>query len=99
MSRRSKLWETGLSKTLLSDVEERRQYFLSLMEENFTLREALKIVVETIGIKEYAHMTRIKAPNLVTQLADSKDIRLSTLEKMLKPLGVTIAIKSLQASS
>lgn len=92
MPRRSEHWEKGLSDSLLNDPTERKEYYLSLIDEGFSWREALKIVIDTIGVKEYAELSGIKSPNLVSQLSESKDIRMSTLEKMIKPLNVSINI-------
>jgi hypothetical protein len=84
MSKRSENWDKNLSSSLLESEQERKEYFLALIDEGFEWREALKITVESIGIKEYAEMSGIKPPNLISQLSSDKDIRLSTLEKIRK---------------
>ena len=91
MPKRSEYWEKDLSESLINDPGERKEYFLALLDEGFCWREALKITVEAIGLKEYAQLSGIKAPNLLSQLSEDKDIRLSTLEKMLEPLEVTLS--------
>ena len=94
MPKRSVDWNINFSKELLSSKEDRKEFFLALLDEGFTWREALKQIVKTIGIKEYADLSGFKSPNLQTQLSPSKDIRLSTLEKMMEPIGVTITFSS-----
>ena len=91
MPKRSEHWEKGLSDSLLNNPTERKEYYLSLIDEGFSWREALKIVINTIGVKEYADLSGIKAPNLISQLSEDKDIRLSTLEKMIRPLQVSLS--------
>ena len=91
MPKRSEHWEKGLSDSLLNNPTERKEYYLSLIDEGFSWREALKIVINTIGVKEYADLSGIKAPNLISQLSEDKDIRLSTLEKMMRPLQVSLS--------
>lgn len=90
MPKRSVDWKESLSQELLESVENRRQYFMGLLEESFSWREALREIVKVIGLKEYAELSGFKSPNLLNQLSDEKDIRVSTLEKMISPLGVTL---------
>ena len=69
------------------------------VEEGFSWREALKITIDSIGLKEYAEMSGIKAPNLISQLSEGKDIRISTLEKMVKPLNLGLSFSDLSKSA
>ncbi len=99
MPKRSVDWKESLSQELLESVENRREYFMGLLEEGFSWREALREIVKVIGLKEYAELSGFKSPNLLNQLSDEKDIRVSTLEKMISPLGVNITFwKDIQAS-
>lgn len=99
MPKRSQHWEEGLSESLMNDPSERKEYFLALVEEGFSWREALRITIESIGVKEYAEMAEIKAPNLISQLSEDKDIRISTLEKMVKPLNLGLSFSDLSRSA
>ncbi len=99
MPKRSENWEKGLSESLINDPKERKEYFLALVEEGFSWREALKITIDSIGLKEYAEMSGIKAPNLISQLSEEKDIRISTLEKMVKPLNLGLSFSDLSKSA
>jgi hypothetical protein len=92
MPKRSVDWNINFSKELLISKKDRKDYFLALIEEGFSWREALKQIIKTIGIKEYAELSGFKASNLSTQLKPNKDIRLSTLEKMIEPIGVSFTI-------
>ncbi len=93
MPKRSVNWEKGLSTKLINNSRDRKKYFLALLQEGFSWREALKIVIDTIGVKEYAELSGIKAPNLIAQLSLEKDIRLSTLLKMIEPLNVHLSFR------
>lgn len=99
MPKRSQYWEEGLSESLIENEDERREYFFSLMEEGFTWRESLKILIESIGIKEYSILSDIKAPNLISQLSEDKDIRISTLEKMVRPLNISLSFQESNKSA
>jgi len=98
MPKRSVDWKEGLSKELLASKKNRRVYFLALLEEGFSWREALEHIVKVIGVKEYSNLSEFKAPNLINQLKPEKDIRLSTLEKMISPLGVELTFFTKKAS-
>lgn len=90
MSKRSADWNENFSQELLSSKNKRREFFFTLLEKKKSWREALRKIVKTIGIKEYAELSGFKASNLQSQLSESKDIRLSTLMRMLKPIGVSL---------
>jgi hypothetical protein len=98
MPKRSVDWKEGFSKKLLKSKKNRKEYFMALLEEGFSWREALEQIVKIIGIKEYAEISNFKASNLSNQLKPTKDIRLSTLEKMIKPIGVKITLYDQKAS-
>ncbi len=98
MPKRSVNWKEDLSKKLLSSRKNRREYFLALIEEGFSWREALEHIIKVVGVKEYSALSKFKAPNLLSQLKPQKDIRLSTLEKMVSPLGVELTFLTKKAS-
>ena len=87
MPKRSVDWNEEFSKELLASKNDRKEYFIALLDEGFSWREALRQIVQTIGLKEYAKLSDFKAPNLSSQLSEDKDIRLSTLEKIMAPIG------------
>ena len=99
MPKRSANWDKDLSESFINDPVERKEYFLALINEGFTWREALRLVIESIGLKEYAELSGIKAPNLLSQLSEDKDIRISTLEKMVLPLNVSLGFQQLDESA
>ena len=98
MPKRSIDWKEEFSKELLASESDRREYFMALIDEGFSWKEALEQVVKTIGLKEYADLSGFKPPNLLSQLRPDKDIRISTLEKMVNPLGVEISFFEKKAS-
>jgi len=95
MTRRSKPWDQDLSFEYLKEPQHRRGYFLGLIDEGFSWRESLKLLIKRIGLKEYAELSGFQSSNLLAQLSEDKDIRLSTLEKMVAPLGVSIGFNDL----
>lgn len=90
MPKRSAEWSDGFSSKLINDESYRRELFFAMIDEGLSWRQALKQIVKTIGLKEYSKLSGFQSPNLLSQLSDDKDIRLSTLEKMIKPLGIEL---------
>ena len=48
MARRCKDWEEGLASDLLESTENRKEFFLALLEEGYTWREAINKIVKLI---------------------------------------------------
>ena len=88
-----------MSESLINDPVERKEYFMALLDKGFSWREALKITVDSIGVKEYAEMSGIQTTNLIAQLSEDKDMRISTLEKMVKPLNLKLTFRDLSKSA
>lgn len=90
--RRNKEWREELSEKLISSKDFRREYFLALLDEGYSWRQALSKTIKAIGIKEYADLSGFQTTNLISQMSEEKDIRLSTLERMALPIGVSLSL-------
>ncbi len=97
MARRYKDWEEGLSEDLKESVENRKEFFLALLEEGYSWREAINKIVKLIGVNEYAELIGdMKASNLLNQLKEDSNITIKTLDKITKPLGIELTFKDSQ---
>ena len=94
MARRSKDWEESLSVELLQSIDYRKEFFLALLEEGYSWREAINHIVRLIGVNEYVELVGdIKASNLLNQLKENSNMTLKTLMKITEPLGIEITFK------
>jgi DNA-binding phage protein len=97
MARRYKDWEQGLSDDLKQSVENRKEFFLALLEENYSWREAINKIIKVIGVNEYAELIGdMKASNLLNQLKEESNITIKTLYRITKPLGIELTFKESQ---
>lgn len=94
MARRYKDWEEGLAKDLKQSKENRKEFFLALLEEGYSWREAINKIVKIIGVNEYVELIGdMKASNLLNQLKEDSNITIRTLDKITKPLGIELTFK------
>jgi DNA-binding phage protein len=95
MARRHKDWEEGLSKDLKKSIKNRREFFLALLDEGYTWREALNKIVKLIGVNEYVELIgNMKSSNLLNQLKKDSNITINTLDKITAPLGIELTFKN-----
>lgn len=94
MARRSRDWEENLSIDLQNSIMARKHFFLGLMDEGYSWREALLKIIKVIGVNEYADLTDgMKASNLLNQLKPEANITLATLAKITEPLDIEMTFK------
>ena len=97
MARRYKDWEEGLSEDLKQSIDNRKEFFLALLEEGYSWREAINKIVKVIGVNEYVELIGdMKASNLLNQLQEESNITIKTLDKITKPLGIELTFKDSQ---
>ena len=98
MSRRSKNWDENLAKKL-QDREFAKHYLLALVnDERLSLKDALKEVIQSYGISEFAKVCGIVQPNISRALEEGSNPTLMTLEKLLKPFSLSISAVDLEGS-
>lgn len=99
MARRSKDWEESLSLELLQSIDYRKEFFLALLEEGYSWREAINHIVGLIGVNEYVELVGdIKASNLLNQLKENSNMTLKTLAKITEPLGIEMTFKEIESN-
>lgn len=95
MAKRSKSWDESLAKKL-KDLEFAKYYLLSLVnDENLPLKEALRDFVHSYGVSEYAQICGLAQPNLTRALNEDSNSTLSTVEKILSPLSLSLSVVDL----
>lgn len=62
-------------------------YFLEVIsgEESLSVEDALKHVIQAMGIKEYSSISGVAAPNVVKFLRGKRRLKPETLDQYLKP--------------
>lgn len=87
MMRRSSSYNEQLSKRLHN-----KKYAIgfleSLMEDGLSLEESLKVLIQSMGIKEYSKLSGIEPSNIVEFIKGKRNLKRSTLDKYLKPFGL-----------
>lgn len=85
--RRTSSYNKQLSKRL-----QNKKYAIgfleSLMEDGETLEEALKILIHSMGVKEFSELSGIPSPNVVEFVKGRRRPKRTTLDNYLKPFGV-----------
>ena len=85
-------WDSVLANEL-NDPEFAKDFILSCIEdEGLSIQQALSQIIRTIGIKEFSEKTNIPSSNLIRLLRDSYNPTISTLNKVLKPFGLSLSV-------
>ena len=95
MARRSRDWNEGLARDL-QDPEFAREFLLAAIEEGISLQQALGKVIRTIGVKEFSLKTGIASPNLLRAIHPRYNPTQETLNRLLKPLGLTLSLAPIE---
>lgn len=77
--RTKKNYAKGFLEGLMEDMGE---------DKGLSLEEALKLIIRTMGIKEFAKFTKQKPPNVVDFLKGRRQPKQSTFDAYLKPFGL-----------
>jgi DNA-binding phage protein len=95
MARQSKDWNEGLAKDL-QDLEFARELLLASIEEGISVQVALGKVIRAIGIKEFSKKSKIASPNIIRAINSRHNPTQETLNRLLKPFGLMLAVAPLQ---
>lgn len=96
--RRTSSYNAELSKRL-QNKKYAAGFLLCLIEgeDALSLEEALKTLIESMGIKEFAKMTHSAPSNVVAFLKGRRHPRQSTLDAYLKPFGLKTELIAIAA--
>jgi len=89
--RRSRDWNEGLARDL-RDQAFAREFLEALLEEGFSLQQALAKTVRAYGVTEFASKVHMASPNLLRSIRPNANPTQRTLEQMLEPLGLRLAV-------
>jgi len=88
MTNRYSDWQEDLSKELLKSKIKRNLFFLGLRNEYSNDLEVLRAIVKVMGLKEFSKLCKIPSSNLSKYLSPGKDLKISTINKLLSPFGI-----------
>ena len=91
--RRSRDWNESLSNDLRNR-EFAREFVVALLDEGFSLREALAKTIRAYGLTEFASKAGMAAPNLSRSISPSANPTERTLEQLLRPFGLRLAVST-----
>lgn len=91
MTRRSKDWNEGLSDDL-KDPEFAREFILAAIEDGMPLKAVLAKTIRAYGVKEFAKAVKMAEPNLVRLLSARSNPTQETLNRLLEPFGLRLAV-------
>lgn len=91
MARRSRDWNEGLARDL-RDPKFAREFIIALLDEEFTLQQALGKVIRAYGIKEFAGKTRLPSSNISRAINPKHNPTQRILEQLLRPFGLKLSV-------
>ena len=96
MVRRSKNWNEGLAEDL-KDRDFAKEFIMASLEEGISLQVTLGKVLRAYGVKEFAKLTKIAGPNLLRAVNPKHNPTQETLDRMLRPFSLTLAVAPIQS--
>ena len=90
MTRRSRDWNEGLARDLRKPGYA-REFILALLDEGFSLQQALAKTIRTYGIKEFAERAGMPSSNVSRAIREGYSPGLLLLEKLLNPFGLRLS--------
>jgi len=94
MVRRHKLWKDSLAERL-QDLDFAGMFLVALVEDGDSIQKALGTVVRSMGVKEFAEKVGMPGSNVLRAIHQGHNPTMGTLEKMLKPLGVELSVRTI----
>ena len=96
MAKRSRDWNEGLSQDL-RDPEFAREFILASLEEGLSLQVVLGKSIRAYGVKEFAKKIKMAAPNVLRAMDPKHNPTQETLNRLLKPFGLRLAVTPLES--
>ena len=96
MVRRHRNWEESLAADL-QDFEFAGLFLMALVEDGDSIQKALGTTIRSMGVKEFAKKIGMPSSNVLRAINLSHNPTLHTLERMLRPLGVQLALARIPA--
>ena len=90
MANRFSDWQEDLSIELIKDKKRRKLYFEALQEEYDNDLEVLRAIVKVMGLKEFSSLCGLPSSNVSNYLKKGKDLKISTIKKLISPFGIKV---------
>lgn len=90
MANRFSDWQEDLSSELVKSKKRRKLFFEAMQEEYGNDLEVLRAVVKVIGLKEYSKLCGLPSSNISNYLKKGKDLKVSTIQKLISPFGIKV---------
>lgn len=90
MTHRSQDWQAGLAKDLRNP-SFAQEFLLSLLEDNYTLQQALAKAIRAYGIKEFAQKVNMPSSNVARAINENYNPSQKTLETLLHVFRLRLA--------
>ena len=75
------------------------EFVMGLLVEGFTLQAAMARAIRAYGVAEFAEKAHIPSPNVLRSIDGKHNPTQKTLEQLLGPLGLKLAIAPANARS
>jgi DNA-binding phage protein len=95
MVRRSRDWDETLANELRNK-EFAREYILASIDEGTDLQSVLGKVIRAHGVKEFAKKVKMASPNLLRSIDRRHNPTQDTLNRLLRPFGLRLAVTDIQ---
>ena len=91
MARRSRDWNEGLANDLRNH-DFAREFIIALIEEGFTVQQALNKVIRIYGVKEFSAKAKMASSNVLRSIDARHNPTQKTLEQLIQPFGLKFAL-------
>jgi len=101
--RRFRTFDEVVSGKIVKSKKYRHGFLIGLMEEidgekGLSLEEALKTIIQMMGVKEFAKLTHQAPSNVVDFLKGRRHPKQSTLDNYLRPFGLKTVLHVVKAA-
>jgi antitoxin component HigA of HigAB toxin-antitoxin module len=90
MANRFSDWQEDLSVELIKSKKRRKMYFEALQEEYDNDLDVLRAIVKVMGLKEFSNLCGLPSSNISNYLKKGKDLKISTIKKLITPFGIKV---------
>jgi DNA-binding phage protein len=91
MAKESKDWNQRLARDLRNP-EFARQFLLAAVEDGVPIQQAIRKVIRSVGMKEFAPKVRMDAPHLLRAIHPRHTRNQNMLNRLLRPFRLRLSI-------
>ena len=97
MAHRSRDWNETLAKEL-KNRDFAKEFILSSLDEGLDLQTVLGKVIRAYGVQEFAKKVKIASSNILRAIDRRHNPTQQTLNRLLKPFGLRLAVTDIESS-